>query len=210
MTQLLKMTLPALGVGVLAVLPPSVPSGQAIAQRNVPVTVTNTPLPTTVTNTPSVTISGTPTVSFSNTSSTPLFVRDVDSPSLQPFARDCGIDTFDTAGRGSCSLEAVPAGKRWVVETVSGQLTISDGTKPISIHLALCSAGFSTDNFLPAVFQGNSAFFTGDFFTLTERVRLYADNTGGCHGAPFFSAVISNSTVGSAYFAVSGYLVNVP
>jgi hypothetical protein len=163
-----------------------------------------------VTNTPSVTISGTPTVSFSNTSSTPLFVQDVDSPSLQPFARDCSIDTFDSAGRGSCSLEAVPAGKRWVVETVSGQLTISDGTKPISIHLALCSAGFATDNFLPAVFQGDSAFFTGDFFTLTERVRLYADNTGGCHNAPFFSVVVSNSTVGSAYFAVSGYLVNAP
>jgi hypothetical protein len=158
------------------------------------VTVTNTPLP----------------VSLSNTSSTPLFVQDVNNPDFQPFAQECVADTFDSCGRASCSFGAVPAGKRFVIDTVSGELQIASGTKPISINMQVCAAGNATDNFFPAVFQGSSSCFTGDFFTVNQRVRLYADNTGGCHNPPFVNVTISDGTTGTATFVASGYLVNVP
>ena len=210
MKQLTKVMLPALAIGILAAVLLLVPARPVVAQRGAPVTVLNTPLPTTVTNTPSVTIRGTPTVSVGNTSAAPLFVQNVDDPARQPFARDCIIDTFNASGQGSCSFEAVPAGKRWVIETLSGQISTNAGTKPFSINLQLCSAGYATDNFFPAVFQGNSAFFSGDYFTVNQQVRLYSDNVGGCHTAPFFNVGISNATAGFAEFILSGYLVNVP
>ena len=211
MKQLTKVMLPTLGVVILAAAFLSVPAQPVDAQRVAPVTVTNTPLPTTVTNTPSVTIRGRPTVTVGNTSATRLFVQDVDGPARQPFARDCVIDTFSPSGLGSCSFGAVPAGKRWVVETLSGQVIVDAGKKPFSINLQLCSAGYATDNYFPAVFQGNSAFYTGDYFTVNQQVRLYADNTGGCTGAPSFGIGISDTTTSSsAEFILSGYLVDLP
>ena len=218
MTPLTKVILPAATVSILAAVLLVEPARPVFAQRGAPVTVMNTPLPTRITNTPTVTIagtpavtvSGTPAVSVGNTSGAPLFVRSVDDPSRQPFARDCVIDTFDTAGRGSCAFEAPPAGKRWVIESLSGQVITDTGLKPFSIDLQLCSAGYATDNFYPAVFQGNSAFFGGDYFTVNQPIKLYSDTTGGCTGAPFFGVVISNTPTSSfAEFILSGYLVDV-
>ena len=211
MRQLGRVLLPALGGAVLMAVLSSVPARPVDAQHIAPVTVTNVPLPTTVTNTPAVTISGTPAVSVANGVATPLFVKNVDDPARQPFARDCVVETFDAAGRGSCSFEGVPAGKRWVIETMSSDLTIDPGVKPVHINLQLCSAGFATDNYFPAVFQGNSAFFFGDHFTVNQPVRLYSDNIGGCHGSTFVNVLVSNVTPsGFAEFILSGYLVDVP
>lgn len=205
-----KVIVPAVCVGILAAVLLSVPAQPVGAQRITPVLVTNSPLETTVTNTPSVTISGTPAVSVGNTSATPLFVRDVNGPDAQPFARDCLIETFSATGLGSCSFAAVPAGKRWVIKNVSGQLAVDTGQKPFSIDLQLCSAGYATDNFFPAVFQGNSAFFSGDYFAVNQSVHLYVDTTGGCAGSTFVTVGISNTTSASASFILSGYLVNLP
>lgn len=210
MKQFTKVMLPTLGVAVLAAALLSVPAPPVDAQRVAPVTVTNTPLPTTVTNTPSVTISGRPAVRVGNTTATPLFVQNVDDPVRQPFARDCVINTFSSSGLGSCAFGAVPAGKRWVIETMSGQVVVDTGKRPFSINLQLCSAGYATDNYFPAVFQGTSAFYTGDYFTVNQQVRLYADSTGGCSGAPSFGIGISDTTSGSAELTLSGYLVDLP
>ncbi len=210
MKQIGRVLLPALGAAALTAVLLSVPARPAVAEHIAPVSVTNVPLPTTVTNTPSVTISGTPAVSIENSSVAPLFVKNVDDPARQPFARDCLVETFSPTGLGSCSFEAVPAGKRWVIETVSGQIVVDSGRKPFSINLQLCSAGYATDNYFPAVLQGNSAFFGGDFFTVNQPVRLYSDHVGGCHGSTFVNIGISDTTVGSAAFILSGYLVNVP
>jgi len=211
MKQLGRALVPALGAAVLTAVLFSMPARPAVAQHVAPVTVANVPLPTTVTNTPSVTISGSPAVSVGNGSAAPLFVQNVDDPSRQPFARGCVINSFSGAGLGSCSFENVPAGKRWVIESMSGQFTVDAGVKPVSIDVQLCSAGYATDNFFPAVLQGNSAFFFGDNFTVNQPVRLYSDNVGGCHGSTFVNAEMSNATPsGFAEFILSGYLVNVP
>jgi hypothetical protein len=208
---MVRVIAPALGIATLAAVLLWLPAQPAVAQRIAPVTVTNTPLPTTITNTPAVTISGTPAVSVGNTIAAPLFVRSVDVASRQPFARDCVVNTFSTSGLGSCSFAAVPAGKRWVIEGLSGLVIVDAGLKPFSLNLQLCSAGYATDNFYPAAFQGNSAFYTGDYYTVNQPVRLYSDNTGGCTGAPFFSVGISNTSPSAfAEFILSGYLVDVP
>ena len=142
---------------------------------------------------------------------TATLIKDVDSPAFQPFAEECTSGAFDTSGRTSCSLGAVPAGKRWVIETVSGTLQLTPGLKPTSIDLQLCAAGSATDNFFPAAFQGSGVVFGGDFFAVNQKVWLYADTTGGCGGAPFFNLTLTNGTSGggSAVLIVSGYLVNV-
>jgi hypothetical protein len=211
MKQLGRVLWPALGGAALMAVLSSVPARPVDAQHIAPVTVTNVPLPTTVTNTPAVTISGTPAVSVANGVATPLFVKNVDDPARQPFARDCAVEGFDSLGRGTCSFEAVPSGKRWVIETMSGQLSLDAGVKPIHIDLQLCSAGYATDNYFPAVFQGTSAFFFGDNFTVNQPVRLYSDNVLGCHGSTFVNLLVSNATPdGSAFFILSGHLVDVP
>lgn len=134
-------------------------------------------------------------------------VRDVDQPALQPFSTECSTGAFDSSGRGSCTLATVPSGKRFVIETISGSLQLGTGIKPISIDLQVISAGIDHDNIFPATFQGNSAFFTGDYWTVYEPTRLYAD----AGTTPFFNLTLSNaSPIGSGFITAAGYLVNVP
>jgi hypothetical protein len=138
---------------------------------------------------------------------TATLVRDADNPALQPFITECSTGVFDFAGRGSCTLAMVPNGKRFVIETISGSLQLGTGIKPISIDLQVVSGAAAADNFFPATFQGNSAFFTGDFYTVYQAVRLYA-NAGT---TPFFNLTLSNGTpVAVGELTAAGYLVNVP
>lgn len=144
-------------------------------------------------------------------------VEDVNGPALQPFAMECNAGPFQSSGNGVCPLTSVPAGKRFVIATVSGQLALSSGTKPISIGLQVCSNGKVTDNYFTASFQGNSSFFTGDYYSVSQPVVLYHDNTGGCSaaGAPVLNITAGNPnsganlTMSTGEFTLSGYLINV-
>src|SRR2546421_253029 len=62
------------------------------------------------------------------------------------------------------------------------------------------------DHFFPATFQGNSVNFGGDYFTVNQPTRLYAD----AGTSSVFSITISNTTAGSIELTVSGYLVTIP
>ena len=142
-------------------------------------------------------------------------VKDVDNPARQPFAQECSTAVFDTFGRGFCITGNVPAGKRFVIETVSGQLVLTPGLKPISINLEVCAADKGTANYLPAALQGSSTVVSGDYFAVNQRVRLYADNLGACFasGFPIINIALSNGPGGGTAFAdftLSGYLVDLP
>ena len=94
-------------VGVLAVMGTLMSSRQVSAQNpnagSAPVHVVNVPLP--------VSITGTPSINFTNTASAPLFVQDRNDPAKTPYlTRIIG---------GSPVLPTVPTGKRLAIETVS-------------------------------------------------------------------------------------------
>ena len=205
MRPIARVLLAVASITTLAVVFSIVPAPKVAAERIAAVTVANTPLPVSVINTSlPITIAG-------NSAATPLFVVDVNNPAQRPFSTDCVADTFDPFGRGSCTLGAVPAGKRFVIEMITGQLQLDAGAKPVSVHLQACAAGTSWDHFFPSIPQGSTPFFFGDNYTVTQQVRLYADNTGGCSGnAPFFNMVLSSGTDAFATFTASGYLINVP
>jgi hypothetical protein len=130
---------------------------------------------------------------------------DRDNPPPQPFSAECHIDVLDIVGMADCGLPAVPAGKRWVIETVTGSLELPKGIKPALIDFHITTGGVETDNVFPAKFQGTSVFYPGDFFTINEQVRLYQDGNTG----PFFSlALTDNAPAATGFLTVAGYLVD--
>jgi hypothetical protein len=147
MKQLSKITLIALGFGLLAVALSSIPNHQTAAAGSAPVTVV-APLPlpvsgsvtgnvnATIVGTANVnaTIVGTPAVSVSNTSSTPVFV-DANGPARSPAGGFCTA-AVNSSGLAVCfpSINSatgttVPSGKTLVVDTVSVTISLGTGSK---------------------------------------------------------------------------------
>jgi hypothetical protein len=128
-------------------------------------------------------------------------VRDVDNPGLQPFQQTVVYSGGN--GNSATSTLTVPAGKRLVVEHVSG---VSFGPNPATITLGANAAGsepviFLTvhDFFAPTVF----ASYHGD-----ADVRFYAE-PGSVIGVNAYR----DSTSATAFFGrltVIGHLVSVP
>ena len=142
---------------------------------------------------------------------TPVPVQDVDNPAFQPYATECWGGSNNATGFViPCFLGAVPAGKRLVIETVSGTLMMRPGTKPTSIKLLNSTSGRITNNYFPATFQNSvmnqSNIYIGDSFTVNQSVRLYVD--AGYNPEVVISSGFINME--SCDFTVSGYLVNVP
>ena len=171
-----------------------------------------------VTNTPSVNaaesgtwnvgITGTPNVNIANT--TPFPVTAADNPALQPYTDSCFISTFSYDGFGYCSFDGgtVPVGKRFVIETVSGEVSVAPGVKPL-IQLQYCTAVKQAYFALPAALQANNIMgASGDVYVASQQVRLYADNS--CSKVAPAVRVDLNGGGGSAVFSFSGYLVNLP
>jgi hypothetical protein len=124
----------------------------------------------------------------------------------QPFSAECKISPLGIEGQAECTFAGVPAGKRWVIETVTGSLQLPTGIKAALIDLHITTGGVTTDNPMPAKFQGTSDFYPGDFYTINENVRLYQD--GGY--VPFFNVDLTNNAPSATGFlTLSGYLVDV-
>ena len=125
----------------------------------------------------------------------------------QPYSVECNIDVLGILGQVDCQLPIVPAGKRFVIETVSGSLQLGKGIKPVFIDLHTTTGGVTTDNILPSTFQGTTVFYPGDYYTVYQQVRLSED--GGT--LPFFNLILSNSSPGATgFFTAAGYLVDCP
>lgn len=136
-------------------------------------------------------------VNVVNTPENPALVRDVDKPS--PFSASCG---------GNNCTFPVPAGKRLVIESVSGEGNIEHG-KTLLIRLrgtpasGQASGSFSSGFFLivPVAFQFTNDTF--DFYGFNQRTLLQVEPNG--------VVVIIVLTEGHSQTMVnlSGYLVSV-
>ncbi len=151
----------------------------------------------------SVGLSGTPLVSVDTT--TPLAVRDVDS-ARQPFQQEVSVSVSDGATNGFATID-VPAGKRLVVEYVSGYAVVPAG-QTAAFSLQTTVNGVAQSHFLigegPRTVDGTNP----DQFRVSQLTRLYAD------GAAFTRVGINRGSPhtdsASGFMTVSGYLVDLP
>jgi len=146
------------------------------------------------------------------TAGTPVLVQDVNNPAFQPYATECSGRTNPASGQiFPCFLGTVPAGKRFVIESISGTVMMRPGTKPTSIRLLNSTNGRITNNYFPATFQNSvmdqNNIYIGDSFTVNQSVRLYVDAGYNPQVVISSSGFISMETCD---ITVSGYLVNVP
>jgi len=121
----------------------------------------NQPQSVNVVNTPSVNVTNFPAVEAvtinpaGNTvkvdSSSPVQVRDVDTPGQVPFAASC---TIDNNNGFPCLLTVVPGGKRLVIEMF--QLQLANSAPELIVH-------------------ANNSSVTYRFFEPSQLVRIYAD-----------------------------------
>lgn len=218
-----------LGFGLLASALSFIPSTPTVAAGGPTVTVANTPLPVSLAGTGSITgtvaatqsgtwnvgLTGTPAVSvsnfpaiqpvsFSNTSTTPLFVRDVDNSARTALQLTCGSTTADS-GSFSCNLGTAGTGTRIVIETVSGYLKVPAGISPGDPHLVTTVNGNTVNHYLRGSLMGTIAGF--DNWLFTEDVRLYADASTSITVRANTDAT---GNTGTGTFTVSGYAVAVP
>lgn len=131
----------------------------------------------------------------------PLTIRNADNPAFQPVQfREIQIGGADTT-----TIFTVPAGKRLVIETVSGNGNIFSGQKflALSINTTNSVGGSQMPHYFTPVFTGTQGSF--DFYSFNQSVRIYAD--------PQTNIVLSrNTTSGNVNIGitVSGYYVDVP
>lgn len=233
MKQFGKMMLLALGFGILTVVLSYIPSRPAAAAGAAPVFVTNTggsPVPVSYPTTPTVNVGTLPAISgsvsvsnfpntqnvsfngtaqpisFSNTSTTPLFV-DTNGPAREAVSGNCNAQGTNASGVTSCTLVLVPAGKVLVVESLSIRVKIS-ASKQIEDNGCSISAndvsGNATFNFFtPAlVLQGSDG--TLNYYTWGGPVTLYAGTAISC----FLHSTDTSDAAASLLVSFGGHLVS--
>ena len=142
-------------------------------------------------------------VNIVNTSTNPALVRDVDRPPAQPYQDTVHI-TFTETSSGSGEFNAVPSGKRLVVEHASAEVNTAGGQMAT---VTLINGGVRYS--VPMIFQG----VYGEHGTprginvASEPVRLYVD-AGQSLGVEVRTT--ESFDVSLARVSISGHLVNVP
>jgi hypothetical protein len=197
---------------------PGPPGGMAVNIVNpLPVPVTGS---TTVSGTVAATqsgswnvgITGTPTINFTNTAATPIFVRNVDNPGHNPYAE------FQILRFGICSLcsgpvnfAIVPPGKRLVVTNISGEIDLGGGAQIIRVQAFNGSTVSPSDISLPVTLQFSGVAGTGGastVFVFNQQCLLFVD-AGNRPGA-FVVADNPSASIGETSINMTGYFVNVP
>lgn len=155
-------------------------------------------------------------VSFPNTPTLPLYVRDVDNstnPFQQRIALDNGFVNTGVFPGSSCSnitqCQAnlnVPTGMRLVIEHISARVIGATGQKYLG-NVTVASVGGMSIWFV-FNFQGTFLNGTADNYTASQQMHVYTDD----NAQPPAAAVLS-SNLGQPFFAdveISGYLVPRP
>jgi hypothetical protein len=172
--------------------------------RTVAQTVSEVIVKNTTSNPVPVKAVGTTSVKVTNPVTAPVWTRDVNE-ARQPVQHTCSLNLNPGTRFGECELYTVPAGKRLVIEYVSG-----DGYVPVDQHLVAVrvytTVGFSTiSHAVNPKWQGHAAPYS--YYTVGELTRIYAD-------AGFkitVQALRSDPDQWGIWSAsLSGYLVNVP
>jgi hypothetical protein len=215
---------------VFAVQTPS--QGQASKDRDVRVINTSSePVPSAIVGTPtvnignspavtiaslpSVTIGGTPTVALApganavvveNTALSPAMVRDADAALRTPYKKSyAGLFSVGDPHAFMTTL-TVPAGKRFVLEGISGAAQLPAGQK-VTLRLQLDDDGFDQDAtfVMPMMHQG--LFSSGESYAGSEHIKLVLSASG-----QIIVHAFRDSASGSGYFEVmvAGYFEDVP
>ena len=181
-----------------------------------PVQVVNTPN-VNVVNTPSVSVSNTPSVNVANTPTVTLEAGagvSVTSPldgegnpaplavldAVQPYEDFCQVD-FSGSDLASCNFQAIPSGKRLVIQEFDLNGIMETGLKPAIVGLIPST--------IPHVF---TATFMGSFpdgfdeFATHQETRLYVPASS----APQCLIRATSTSYGSFNCQLSGFLVDVP
>jgi hypothetical protein len=158
-------------------------------------------------------------ISFSNTSTTPIFNREADNPARNPVFGACGLIDVPGGGFQSCNFgfttpsgtfSSVPAGNRLVIEFVSGELFVPSGTIPIEFEvrstLGAGSGGGYTDVPFDLRFVGTGVSPGPDLWKVSQTTRIYED-PGSTVVLDVFTTAPSTSTI-RAFVTVTGYLVS--
>lgn len=220
--HLLAVLALALLISSLALSAASGPGASAESQKDV--VVTNTPanpVPVSTQGTTNVAgvvqaqqngawnvgIVGTPTVKVGNTVASPAIVRDVDSRARGAFQLELDVP-IPSGSFSAFNSFPVPEGKRFVIEYASATVRTPSGAK-MWVRIQTSVNNTVTAHTLTPVLQGPFASGGGDFFLVSQPLRVYADS-----GAQFsvicdVLGAVANSNTGAAV-VLSGHLVTVP
>jgi len=129
----------------------------------------------------------------------PLTIRDRDNPALQP------IQMSGVTFAGTNPILTVPAGKRLVIEFISGSLSIASGQRFLSAYLrtAVDSGANLRNHYFTPVLAGTSGGV--DYFTISQSVRIYANP-----GTIVYLGSSSTNNNGTFNGTISGYYVDLP
>jgi len=152
-------------------------------------------------------LTGTPTVRVGNTTNAPVLVRDVDSPGRGAFQLE--LDVPIPAGSISASNSfPVPEGKRFVIEFASASVKSPTGAR-IWVRIQTSVNNSVNAHSLTPVLQGPFASGGGDFFLVSQPMRVYADSGTQLSVICDVLGAVANSNTGAAV-VMSGHLVSVP
>ncbi len=160
------------------------------------VNTSSQPVPTVVTNTP--------TVKIKTDTDNPVYVRDVDNPAREAFQQDVTFTLPDNFSEVCSPLTAVPAGKRLVIEYVSGKATFPAADQKLrNMSIRTTLNGNQVYHYLAPM-------ATGIFneYVAAQQVRLYADGNTLPHIC--VSRGTLNDGIVTVQASVSGYLVDMP
>jgi len=136
-----------------------------------------------------------------NNENSPIPVHDVDKPTIQPFQKELNFD-FNPANTGGGSSFVVPAGKRLVIEFVSGNIHLEQG-KALSFSISANVNGTTAHHRLLL----NELWPWGIYsmsYNVSQNLKIYAD--------PLAEVLVYvNNTEGGdgcVFVSVSGYLVD--
>ena len=153
---------------------------------------------------------GTSNVVVTNSPAQPVPVKEQNNPAFQPFQFQQGFSLL--GGNASLSVNfPVPAGKRLVVEQISGYFVgNSNGTVPrmqVQTHVN----GLLSALWIPLTYVGSDS-FTGVAYMGAQQIRMYAD--GGTNlvvtATKSVDGVGQYTSATSGNITISGYLVNIP
>jgi hypothetical protein len=142
-----------------------------------------------------------------NTAANPVPVTSSDDPARQAFAF-FDNDTMPADDPQHNVSFTVPAGKRLVIESVSGRAGFATATEElVSVTLqARVNDGLQSVS-LPAVFQGRSPVATDPYlWAATDLVKIYAD--GGTDVLIFWTRNTSSAAEANLNISVQGYLID--
>ena len=133
--------------------------------------------------------------------------HDVDNPARQPVQFNAFVNFIN--GKDSANVQnffIVPAGKRLVIETITGEIFAPIGQQVRPTLITTADGNFAPNHTL--VFDSKVTVAAQDIYRATLPVRFYADA-----GTSVILSVRRNSTSGNsgtAEVTFSGYLVNLP